>query len=144
MAWIVPLIAVVGRLVPIKNHDLFLRAALRLREKKPDARLMIIGDGELRESLEAQVDAMGLRETIIFTGWIKDLAPVYSDLDAVIITSLNEGTPVSLIEAMAARCPVLTCYFAGLPSDRSLTSMGGTPFRCRRKAACSYSLLWVL
>lgn len=110
-----PLVAVVGRLVPIKNHDLFLRAALRLHEMRPDARLMIIGDGELREGLEAQVDALGLRQSVIFTGWIKDLAPVYSDLDAVVISSLNEGTPVSLIEAMAAGCPVVSTAVGGVP-----------------------------
>lgn len=110
-----PLIAVVGRLVPIKNHDLFLRAALRLREARPDVRLMIIGDGELRGPLEAQVETLGLREAVIFTGWIKDLVPVYSDLDAVVISSLNEGTPVSLIEAMAAGCPVVSTAVGGVP-----------------------------
>lgn len=110
-----PLIAIVGRLVPIKNHDLFLRAIVRVTASRPDVRVMMIGDGELRLQLEAQVEALGLRENVIFTGWIKDLAPVYSDLNAVVISSLNEGTPVSLIEAMAAGCPVVSTAVGGVP-----------------------------
>lgn len=109
-----PLIGIVGRLVPVKNHALFLEAAARLHASRPDARFAIIGDGELRANLEAQVDGLGLREVVIFTGWLRDLAPVYSDLDVLVISSVNEGTPVSVIEALSGGCPVVATAVGGL------------------------------
>jgi glycosyltransferase involved in cell wall biosynthesis len=110
-----PLIGIVGRLVPVKNHALFLEAAVKIRQARPDARFAIIGDGESRADIEAQVDRLGLRDSVIFTGWQRDLAPIYSDLDALVISSVNEGTPVSVIEALAGRCPVVTTAIGGLP-----------------------------
>jgi glycosyltransferase involved in cell wall biosynthesis len=110
-----PLIGVVGRLVPIKNHKLFLEAAVRIRQRFPNLRCVIIGDGELRAELEAQVDALGLRDCVIFVGWLRDLAPAYSDLDVLVMSSLNEGTPVSVIEALAAGCPVVSTAVGGTP-----------------------------
>jgi glycosyltransferase involved in cell wall biosynthesis len=110
-----PLIGIVGRIVPVKNHDLFLQAAARLRQQIPNAHFVIVGDGELRAAVEAQVDALGLREAVTFTGWLRDLAPVYADLDVNVISSLNEGTPVSVIESLAARCPVVATAVGGLP-----------------------------
>lgn len=110
-----PLVGIVGRLVPVKNHDLFLRAAARVRQQVPTARFVIVGDGELRDQLEAQVDALGLREAVVFTGWQRDVAPIYADLDVLVISSVNEGTPVSVIEALSARCPVVASAVGGLP-----------------------------
>jgi glycosyltransferase involved in cell wall biosynthesis len=111
----VPLVGIVGRLVPVKNHALFLQAAAQVRASLPAACFVIIGDGETRAEVEAQVDALGLREVMTFTGWQRDLAPIYSDLDALVISSLNEGTPVSVIEALAGGCPVVTTAVGGLP-----------------------------
>ena len=110
-----PLIGIVGRLVPVKNHALFLEAAAKIRAALPDARFVIVGDGESRAELEAQVDALGLRDAVTFTGWLRDLAPVYADLDANVISSLNEGTPVSVIESLAGCCPVVATAVGGLP-----------------------------
>ena len=110
-----PLIGIVGRLVPVKNHELFLDAAVRVREAIPNAHFVIIGDGELRASLEHTVTARGLSEAVTFTGWLRDLASVYADLDVTVISSLNEGTPVSVIEALAAGCPVVATAVGGLP-----------------------------
>lgn len=110
-----PLIGIVGRLVPVKNHALFLEAAVRVKQQRPDTRFVIVGDGELRAALEAQVEALGLRDTVIFTGWMQNLAPVYADLDVNVISSVNEGTPVSVIEALAAGCPVVATAVGGLP-----------------------------
>ncbi|MGQ9909758.1 MAG: glycosyltransferase family 4 protein [Candidatus Flexifilum sp.] len=109
-----PLVGIVGRLVPVKNHALFLDAAARIHAQRPDVRFVIVGDGELRADLEAQVDALGLRPVVTFTGWLRDLIPVYSDLDVLVISSINEGTPVSVIEALAAGCPVVTTAVGGL------------------------------
>lgn len=109
-----PLIGIVGRLVPVKNHALFLDAAARVCAHRSDAQFAIIGDGELRAALEAQVNALGLADVVRFTGWVRDLAPAYSDLDCNVISSLNEGTPVSVIEALAAGCPVVATRVGGL------------------------------
>jgi glycosyltransferase involved in cell wall biosynthesis len=110
-----PLVGIVGRLVPVKNHGLFLDAAAKVHAQLPDAHFVIIGDGETRAELEAQVDALGLRQSVTFTGWLRDLAPAYADLDANVISSLNEGTPVSVIESLSAGCPVVATAVGGLP-----------------------------
>ncbi len=110
-----PLIGIVGRMVPVKNHALFLDAAAQVRARLPDARFVLIGDGELRQVIEAQVAALGLRDAVIFTGWQRDLAPAYADFDALVISSVNEGTPVSIIEALATGCPVVATAVGGLP-----------------------------
>jgi glycosyltransferase involved in cell wall biosynthesis len=109
------LVGIVGRLVPIKNHALFLQAAQRVRQSRPDTHFVIIGDGELRESLVAQAEALGLAGAVTFTGFLRDLRPVYSDLDLLVISSDNEGTPVSIIEALAAGVPVVSTAVGGVP-----------------------------
>lgn len=97
-------IGIVGRLVPIKNHRLFLESADKVIRDNPelDLRFKIIGDGELRAELEEFVKKLNLSSAVEFSGWQKDLPGVYADLDIVCLTSINEGTPVSLIEAMAS------------------------------------------
>lgn len=110
-----PLVGIVGRITPIKNHSLFLEAAMKIREKLPNAHFVIVGDGETRAEIEAQVDQLGLREAMTFTGWQKDVGQVYSDLDVMVISSVNEGTPVTVIEALAAGCPVVATAVGGLP-----------------------------
>ncbi len=111
----VPLIGIVGRIVPIKNHALFLQAAALVRDRLPAAHFVIVGDGDLRREVEDQVNRLGLRPAVTFTGWVQDLKPVYSDLDALVISSNNEGTPVSLIEALAAGVPVISTAVGGVP-----------------------------
>jgi glycosyltransferase involved in cell wall biosynthesis len=76
---------------------------------------LIIGDGEWRAELEALVRRQGLAERVKFLGWRQDLDRIYADLDAVVLTSANEGSPVSLIEAMAAACPVVATRVGGVP-----------------------------
>ncbi len=110
-----PLIGIVGRITPIKNHRLFLMAAAEIRKQLPTARFVIVGDGEIRTEIEALVDELGLRQAVIFTGWQKDLAYIYSGLDVLVISSVNEGTPVTVIEALAAGCPVVATAVGGVP-----------------------------
>jgi glycosyltransferase involved in cell wall biosynthesis len=110
-----PLVGIVARLVPIKAHEVFLDAAVRIRASLPEARFLIVGDGECRPALEARVDALGLRDAVRFLGWRADLDRLYGDLDAVVLTSRNEGSPVALIEAMAAGVPVVATAVGGVP-----------------------------
>jgi glycosyltransferase involved in cell wall biosynthesis len=109
----VPLVGIVGRIVPIKNHELFLTMAKKVQETVPDAHFVIIGDGERRAEIEKLAADLHIRVT--FTGWLRDLKPAYSDMDALVISSDNEGTPVSLIEALAAGVPVVSTAVGGVP-----------------------------
>jgi len=111
----VPLIGIVGRLVPVKNHRLFLQAAARIVDQQPDARFVIIGDGPLKTALYKEVGTLGLGDRVIFTGWVSDVAAAYSDLDVLTVSSHNEGTPIPVIEALAAGCPVVATRVGGLP-----------------------------
>ncbi|HYX29510.1 MAG TPA: glycosyltransferase [Pyrinomonadaceae bacterium] len=108
-------IGIVGRLTEIKNHEMFLRAAHLL--KKSDSRRMkfvIVGDGHLRLQLERQADALGLRDDVRFLGSRHDPENFYPALDVLALTSLNEGTPLSVIEAMANARPVIATMVGGV------------------------------
>lgn len=110
-------IGIVGRLVPVKNHYLFLDMAVKTLKSNPQIQLRfrIIGDGALRGRLKEQARQLGISGQVEFLGWQKDLAAIYSDLDVVVLTSRNEGTPVSLIEAMACGRPVVATGVGGVP-----------------------------
>lgn len=110
-----PTVGIVGRLVPIKAHDLFLEAAESVARSHPDAQFVIVGDGELWDELHSEVARRGLSGRVHFTGWRADLGTVYSDLDLVVCCSRNEGTPVSLIEACAAGRAVVGTRVGGIP-----------------------------
>lgn len=111
----VPLIGIVGRLVPVKNHALFLEAAQIVHQQRSDVHFAIVGDGSLQPKLEAQAREYGLAEAVTFTGWQRDMAPIYSDLDVLALSSWNEGTPLPIIEALAAGCPVVATGVGGIP-----------------------------
>ena len=112
------LVGIVGRLTEIKNHDLFLRAAALFKSEfsKPDVRVrfVVVGDGALRNTLEQQAASLGLDEDVSFTGSRRDLEDVYPALDVVALTSRNEGTPLTLIEAMANARPVIATAVGGV------------------------------
>lgn len=110
-----PLIASISRLVPIKNHEMFIQAMHHVVAVNPLAQAVIVGDGECRPDLEHMVQHSGLTEHVRFLGWRRDLDSIYSDLDLIVLTSLNEGTPVSIIEAMTAQVPVVATSVGGVP-----------------------------
>lgn len=95
-------ITTVGRLTAIKQHSLFLEVAALLAGKVPEALFLIVGDGELRAELDAQVVRSGLAGRVRLLGWRGDLDSIYAATDVFVLTSRNEGTPVALIEAMAS------------------------------------------
>ena len=108
------LIGIVGRLTEIKNHKLFLQAANRLKSIAKHSRFVIIGDGRLRGDLETQAESLGLTEDVVFLGTRNDPEDFYPALDIVALTSLNEGTPLTLIEAMANSRPVIATAVGGV------------------------------
>lgn len=111
----VPLIGIIGRLLAVKNHVLFLEAAAKIQSELPTARFMIVGDGEERANLEALVSQLGLSDAVIFTGWQQQVERIYSDLDVLVTSSWNEGTPVPIIEALSGACPVVATEVGGIP-----------------------------
>jgi glycosyltransferase involved in cell wall biosynthesis len=110
-----PVVAIVARLVLIKAHEVFLEAASIVSRRRPDARFVVVGDGERRAELEALAERLGLGGAVHFLGWRRDLPAIYRDVDVVALTSRNEGSPVSLIEAMAGGRPVVATGVGGVP-----------------------------
>ena len=107
------LVGIVGRLTEIKNHQMFLNSVARLKGQT-GMRFVVIGDGSLRESLEKQARSLGVESEVIFTGGRRDPEYFYPALDIVALTSLNEGTPLTLIEAMANARPVVATSVGGV------------------------------
>lgn len=116
-------IGIIGRLVPIKNHDLFLKAMAILNHRtKRKIRAFVVGDGEEKARLMELCGSLGLshsekpeeRARVTFTSWINDVDSVNAGMDIVCLTSKNEGTPVSLIEAQAANKPIVTTRVGGI------------------------------
>jgi len=135
------LIGIIGRLVPIKNHILFLKAAKIFLELNPrvKAQFVVVGDGELRDELESYCHQLELNNHVMFCGWIKNVPAVYADLDILALTSTNEGTPVSIIEAMASSVPVVATDVGGVmdllgPPDGTPSSDGYVV--CERGILC--------
>ena len=113
------LVGIVGRLTKIKNHHLFLQAVAAFKNGQSArparrVRFLVIGDGQLRPDLEEQSRALGLSEDVRFLGTRADPQNFYPALDAVALTSLNEGTPLTLIEAMANARPVIATAVGGV------------------------------
>ena len=109
-------IGIIGRLAPIKNHKLFIDAIHNCAQKTSQPiRAFIIGDGEERQNLENHCKSLGISEQLItFTSWIHDIDRAVSGLDIICLTSFNEGTPVSLIEAQAAGKPIVSTNVGGI------------------------------
>ena len=105
-----PLIGTLGRLAPVKDHALLLEAVALV----PGAHLAILGDGELRASLQDRAARADLAGRVHFFGWQRDVAGAISDMDVVATSSINEGTPVALIEALACGRPVVSTLVGGV------------------------------
>ena len=118
-------IGIIGRLVPIKNHDLFLRALKSVLNKtSKKVRAFIVGDGESRNEIIALATELGIdfcqsniqykKASLTLTSWIKNIDTVNAGVDIIALSSLNEGTPVSLIEAQAANNPIVSTNVGGI------------------------------
>ncbi|MBO9397911.1 glycosyltransferase family 4 protein [Shimia sp. R9_2] len=107
----------VGRLAPVKGLPILLRAMEQLVQKEPDVHLTVIGDGPGRKALQSQTDAAGLSDHVSFVGYKSqsEVAEALSAADMLVLPSFAEGVPVVLMEAMAARRPVVATQIAGIP-----------------------------
>ncbi len=110
-------VAIIGRLAPIKNHNLFLEA-IEIAKSKSTKRIVffIVGDGEERTNIENQISKIKDRQQIDIrmTSWIHDIKTFNAGMDIICLTSNNEGTPVSLIEAQACNIPIITTDVGGV------------------------------
>jgi len=107
-------VTTVGRLTAIKQHRLFLDVAQQVAESNPAALFLIAGDGELRAELQDYARQLGIAERTRFLGWRRDLATIYAATDVFLLTSRNEGTPVALIESLAAGVPGVSTDVGGV------------------------------
>ncbi len=149
-----PLLGIVGRLVPIKDHPTLLQAITLFPDGGQAPHLLVVGDGERREELQRLTHHLGLASRVHYLGWRDDLDAILGGLDVVICCSRNEGTPVALIEAMAAGVPVISTDVGGVadlvahgetgwlvpPGDPAALARGigkllGDPGLCRRLVA---------
>jgi glycosyltransferase involved in cell wall biosynthesis len=108
------LVTFVGRLVAIKRVDLLLRALARARELGAPIRLAVVGDGALRPRLERLAAQLGVREHVRFAGYRTDMVAVTPAADIAVLSSDNEGLPVSLMEAAAAGKPAVATAVGGV------------------------------
>ena len=141
------LIGIIGRLAAIKNHPMFFNAARIFLERtrkaqnsKVKVKFLVVGDGAMKRQLESDCRKQGLSDHVCFCGWLKNMAKVYADLDILALTSINEGTPFSIIEAMASRVPVIATDAGGvvdlLGHYNGLSSSSGFKV-CKRGILCA-------
>jgi len=109
-------VGIVGRLESVKNHRMFFDAIRILKDRHPTlkAKFLVVGDGQLRYNLKSYVSGLGIEKDVVFLGWRRDLDNIYAGCDLICLTSLNEGTPVSLIEAQASGKAVVATDVGGV------------------------------
>ena len=132
-------VAIVGRLVPVKNHLLFINAIGNLiKDLTVPVKVFIVGDGSERNNIEEAIKSLPKSPLlkIELTSWIQDIAKFNAGMDLICLTSNNEGTPVSLIEAQAANIPVITTDVGGV---RDIVLEGETGFIVPKNDVASYS-----
>lgn len=110
-----PLIGIVGRLMPVKRHIDFLQAAAYISEKRPDARFLVVGGGPLLGSLTEEAERLHLTGSVHFLDFRPDVLDWIATLDLLVFSSLSEGVPYSLLEAMSLGVPVVATAVGGLP-----------------------------
>ena len=110
-----PLVIAVGRLEPEKNYELLVRAIDRLRPRFPSIRCLLVGDGSRRAALANLVDSLGLASRVTLAGARADIPDLLGAADVFVLSSLKEGLPVSLLEAMAAGRGIVATSVGGVP-----------------------------
>jgi len=105
----------IGRLVPAKGHSILLEAFAQVRQLAPEAELSIYGYGDLQENLSAQITSLGLQGCARLEGRTANSAETLQDLDVFVFSSVNEGLPLVILEAMAAGLPIVSTDVGGIP-----------------------------
>ena len=123
-----PLVGYIGRLTPIKDHETAFNALRRV----PEAHMLLIGDGELRQDLRRLAASLEIAPRVHFLGWRSDIADLLAELDVVLLTSRSEGTPLALIEAAAAGRAIVATDVGGV---RDIVQPGVSGVLCRPRAA---------
>jgi len=109
------LIATVGRLSKEKNQEMLLRAAACLCHEHPNLKFLLVGGGPEDQHLRLLADALNLGPKVVFTGVIEEMVPVYQAMDVFVLSSVTEGMPLTILEAMAAGVPVVATHVGGVP-----------------------------
>ena len=105
----------VGRFVEVKDPLLFIEFAKEFRKSSPPVTFVMVGDGPMREAIQREIDHYGLRDVVSIPGWKRNMAEVYREIDFLVLTSLNEGTPVAILESMASGRPFVATNVGGMP-----------------------------
>ncbi len=105
----------VGRMTAVKRTDFVVRALEKLVADGVDAYVLLVGDGPDREGLERYAHELGVIKRCLFLGYQEDVARFYDAIDVLVLPSINEGTPVSVIESLAARRPAVATRVGGVP-----------------------------
>jgi glycosyltransferase involved in cell wall biosynthesis/peptidoglycan/xylan/chitin deacetylase (PgdA/CDA1 family) len=108
-------LAVIAGIRPGKGHDTLMRAAPAVFAARPDARILMLGDGPLRPALEAEAERLGLADRILFLGWRDDIPAILESVDVVVHPSDSEALPNAVIEGMASARPVVATAVGGVP-----------------------------
>jgi len=106
--------ACVARLAAQKNHSLLLRAYAELQKHTPRSRLLLVGDGELREELEVEARRLGLVGSVLFLGFSQNVPSILRASDVFVLSSHYEGLPYAVLEAMASGLPVVSTAVDGV------------------------------
>lgn len=111
----------VGRFNPVKNHTFLLDVFAKIKEKRSNSVLLLVGDGDLRKDIEAKAITLGLSDSVVFTGMRSDVADLMQAIDCLVFPSIYEGVPLTLIEAQASGMPSLVS--TGVPAECDKTGI---------------------
>jgi glycosyltransferase involved in cell wall biosynthesis len=109
-----PVVGIVAKLSPVKGHDRFLHAAALVARERPDARFLVVGDGPLRRGLDEMTRGLGISSRVVFAGAREDVPSLLALMSAFVLSSVSEGSPNAVMEAMAAGVPVVATDVGGV------------------------------
>jgi glycosyltransferase involved in cell wall biosynthesis len=108
-------VGTVGRLVPQKGLEYFLRAAKEVIAEVPEVTFVLVGEGPDREKLEHMTRALGIRRNVLFTGFCTDMPRAYAEMDLYVQASVDEGMPMAVLEALASKKAVIATSVGAVP-----------------------------
>jgi glycosyltransferase involved in cell wall biosynthesis len=138
-----PVVGVIANFIYYKGHQFFLDAWASVVEKFPEAVVLLVGDGPLRQEFEGKVDAMGLKESVRFLGTRQDVPELLAIMNVVVHPSLEEGFSNTILEAMAAGKPVLATDMGGNP-EAVVQGETGLLVPPRDSRALADAIIWML